>query len=353
MKFRAWISRIGTVVVAGSLCHGVTSPLAAQETVSSPLEPIQREVAAIYERSKDAVVRVHAVLRPPPGVITLTPPRRVGTGFFLNRDGTLLTAASIVTDAESCEVELNGQRLAARLLGCDPRCNLAVLKLATVPHAVPVLPLGNSEDLRVGSLVVAIGFPFDLPSAPAIGLVGGFDIRQGPRIFPTSHIRASCRLNPGQAGSPLLNAAGEVVGVAVAAHAEDLCYALPINAARKVWTDLVNVGAARHGWVGLEVTEKTLPEPHLLVAQVFSNTPAAAAGFAPGDRLVRIEAKSVQHLADLMNAMFYRHAGERVAFTVQRNNTAHDVTVVVGEPPGALPPRPVAAPLSLVPVSAE
>ena len=150
----------------------------------------------------------------------------------------------------------------------------------------------------------------------------------------------------------MLNARGELVGVTVAAHGDDHCYALPITAARKIWTDILERGQPRHGWVGLEVTEKNPQNPYLLVAQVFSNTPAAAAGFVTGDRLVRIETNSVRCLADLLNAMFYRPAGERVPFTVRRADTEHEVVVVVGEWPGQ-PPPPArrAAPLSLVPVA--
>ncbi|MBI4582288.1 MAG: serine protease, partial [Planctomycetes bacterium] len=306
------ISRIPATAV---VCwfSAATWPVAADDRAASLLEAINREVSSLYEKSRDAVVRVHALHRPAPGGITLMPPRRVGTGFFIRPNGTLVTAATIVSGAESCTVEFHNAHLMARLLGCDPRSNLAVLKVDPPNRETPALPLGDPHDLHVGSMVVAIGFPYDLPSAPSVGFVGGFDIRQGRHVFPTSHLRASCRLSPGQAGSPLLNARGELVGMAVAAHAENDCYALPIDAAQKVWTDILNKGAPQHGWVGLEVTEKSAdvaPAARLVVAQVFSNTPAAQAGFLPGDTLLRIETNDVHRLADLMNTMFYRQAGD-------------------------------------------
>ncbi len=349
MTYRSISNGLTAVVV---LWLGATIvPVAAEEQAAGLLEAINREVTSLYEKSKDAVVRVRALHPPAQGAITLTPPQRVGTGFFIQPDGTLITAATVVSGAQTCWVEFRERKLEARMLGCDLRSNLAVLKIDPLQRETPFLPAGDADDLHVGSMVVAIGFPYDMPSAPSVGFVGGFDIRQCAHIFPTSHIRASCRLSPGQAGSPLLNAQGELVGLAVAAHQDDQSYALPVNAARKIWTDILSNGAVRHGWVGLEVTEKRASPPYLLVAQVISNTPAAAAGFQPGDTLVRIGTNVVRQLADLMNTMFYRQAGDRVAFTILRSNQEQQVSVLVGAWPGPTPARSAYPTPPAVPVS--
>ena len=137
--------------------------------------------------------------------------------------------------------------------------NLALLKIEPESGtATPFLLQGNSDELRVGSMVIAIGFPYDMPSEPVVGFVGGLDVQRGGHLFAPSHIRAECRLKPGQGGGPLLNVRGEVVGIAVAAHMDDQCCALPINAARKISADILESGQPQHAWVGLGVSERQL-----------------------------------------------------------------------------------------------
>src|SRR5207247_630912 len=151
------------------------------------------------------------------------------------------------------------------------------------------LAFGNSDELRVGSMVVTIGFPYELPSAPAVGFVTGLDTKCGSRVFPVSYVRASCRLRQGQGGGPMFNARGEVVGIAVAASSDEQCYAVPISAVQKVCADVLQYGEPQHGYVGLSVTERLVtnaaaqPEWRVLIQEVASNSPAAAAGFRDHD----------------------------------------------------------------------
>ncbi len=353
MKRRTWISSLFVLLFGAA-----TFQAAAQEPATNLLETINRRITALYLQTKDAIVRVYALHPPPISMLTLLPPRCIGTGFFIRADGTLVTAATVVNGAQACWVECNHHRLQVRILGVDPRCNLAVLKIdpaqcPNAPHETPFLTVAPDGETIAGSMVVAIGYPYDQPSAPSVGFIDGFDIRQGSHIFPVSHIRASCRLSPGQAGSPLLNSQGELVGVAVAAHQDDDCYALPALAARKVWTDILEKGAPQYGWVGLEVTEKHDHDvPRLVVAQVFPETPAAKAGFRPGDTLVRIQTNAVHQLSDLMDTIFYRHQGDRVDFTVLRGDQSERLTVVVGGSPPT-DAAPSAPPATLTPVSTE
>jgi len=206
-----------------------------------------------------------------------------------------------------------------------------------------------------------------LSSAPVVGFVGGLDIQRGGRTFETSHIRAGCRLSPGQGGGPLLNAHGEVVGIAVAAHMDDQCYALPINAARKIYSDIMEFGQPQRTWVGLGITERRpdgTAQLQVLVQQIYSNAPAASAGFREGDVLVRIGTNDVRHSADVLNTMFYRHTGDQMEFTILRNGQEQKVSLVVGARPAeetaAVRPIPQLGPLRpqgqwpvLVPASQE
>ncbi|HUJ11944.1 MAG TPA: trypsin-like peptidase domain-containing protein [Verrucomicrobiae bacterium] len=304
---------------------------------------MDREVSAIYEKSRAAIVKVHNQRLLQIGNLSLVPSHRIGTGFFIDQQGHLLTADTVVAGASHCWIEWNGQNWNARILGRDPQTNLALLQLQSPTNiATPFLPQGNSDEVHVGSMVIVIGFPYDLSSAPVVGFVGGLDIQQGGRVFTTSHIRAGCRLSPGEGGGPLLNTRGEVVGIAVAAHMDDQCYALPINAARKVYSDILQFGQPQHTWVGLGITERRsnsadTDDSQVIVQQIYSNAPAAAAGFCEGDVLERIGTNEVRHSADVLNTMFFRHIGDQLDFTVLRDGHEKKVSLVVAAQPADEP----------------
>jgi serine protease Do len=339
---------------------------------ASLLEAIDQEVSSMYEKSKDAVVKVHSERQFQIGNFAFVPSHRVGTGFFIDKDGHILTAATVVEDADTCWIDWHGQKVNARVIGRDPQTNVALLKIEPeTGTTTPFLPQGDPNQLRVGSMVVAIGFPYDLPSTPVVGFVGGLDIQRSGHVFATSHIRAGCRLSPGQAGGPLLNVHGEVVGIAVAAHMDDQCYALPICAARKISADILEFGQPQYSWVGLGVSERQLAinptlsnQWQVFIQQIYSNTPAATAGFRDGDILVSITSNQVHRSADVLNTMFYHRAGDKVEFTVLRDGQTANLLLVVGTRPpqetfNSLPPpqiglpRPQGPGLTVVPASQE
>lgn len=328
----------------------------------SLLEKMDREVSTLFQKSRDAVVKVHAQRD-----AGLGPARRVGTGFFVDADGRLLTSATVVDHALACWVEWQGKLVPAKILGRDQITNLAVLqvdptKCTVTGKGTPFLVAGNSAELKVGSMVIAIGFPFEQPSAPSVGFVNGFDIKCGAHTFVTSHIRAGCRLRPGQGGGPVLNAQGQVVGVSVAAHQEDQCYALPMNAAGRILADITQHGAPQHGWVGLSVTERqntvlvsTTGQWQVFVQQISSNTPAAAAGFNANDVLVAIHTNEIHRSAEVLDTMFRYRAGDRVKFVVLRDGQPRELTLVIGQRPpeetdNTAAPLPATPTLKLVPV---
>jgi len=327
----------------------------------------------MYEKSKDAIVKVHSERQFQIGNFAFVPSHSCGTGFFIDEDGHILTAATVVEDADRCWIDWRGQKVNARVVGRDLQTNVALLKIE--PEAgttTPFLPQGDPHELHVGSMVIAIGFPYNLPSTPVVGFVGGLDIQQSGHVFATSHIRAGCRLSPGQGGGPLLNVHGEVVGIAVAACTDDQCYALPICAARKISADILKFGQPQYSWVGLGVSERQLAvnptlsnQWQVFIQQIYSNTPAATAGFRDGDILVSITSNQVHRSADVLNTMFYHRVGDKVEFTVLRNGQMANLLLVVGTrpaqetfasqpPPPALGfPQPQGPGLTVVPASQE
>src|SRR5260370_20890449 len=126
---------------------------------------------------------------------------------------------------------------------------MAILKTDV---ATPALPIGKSEELGVATPVVAIGYPLDLPETPNFGMIAGFDRKYLGRYFSTTHLRVNLPTQRGEAGAPLLNMKGEVVGILVSSlENNSACYAVPIEAAEKIRTDYVRFGEARNGWVGI------------------------------------------------------------------------------------------------------
>ena len=352
MKPATFISRPrGLVAGAALLLLSVTTGGAG-----SLLETMDREVAALYQASKDAVVKVHAQRALTVEGWPLAPTHRVGTGFFVDGAGHLLTSATVVSDATACWIDWRGEQVPARLLGRDPLTNVALLqvdpeKCVGPGRPTPFLAYGDSGELQIGSLIIAIGFPYDRPSTPTVGFISGFDIQCGKRTFITSHVRAGCRLQPGQGGGPMLNVRGAVIGLAVAAHQEDQCYFLPINAARKVAADILEHGAPQYGWVGLSVTERglsavvaTTAQWEVFVQQIYSNTPAAEAGFRERDLLLAIQTNEIHRAADVLNTMFYRRRGERLKITVLRDGLRQEINLVVGQRPADETPTPSFAP---------
>ena len=357
MKLPASISKWCVLICGASLAVTTTGPILA----ATLLETMDHEVSTVFEKSKDAIVKVHALRQLRVGNLSFVPLHRIGTGFFVDQYGHLLTAATVVDGTENCWIDWRGQRTNARIVGRDLQTNLAVIQIDPCTNiATPFLPQGNSDELHPGSMVIAIGFPYDLSSAPVVGFVGGLDIQRGERVFATSHIRAGCRLSPGQGGGPLLNVRGEVIGIAVAAHMDDQCYALPINAARKIYLDILRYGEPQRPWVGLGITERRKVSPEtgaedarVFVQQIYSNAPAATAGFCEGDALVRIGTNDVRCSADILNTMFFCHSGDQMEFTVRRDGQEQRILLTVGTRPVDEPvtPQPVPSRRPMRPVS--
>src|SRR6476620_4112426 len=201
---------------------------------------ISQHVKDIFARAAKAVVKIHGVDEHS---------EICGTGFFIDPTGTLYTAYTVGGEAGNFTIEFEGKKYPARQLLADIRSGTAMLK---VDETTPALPIGKSEELEVAAPVVAIGFPLDLHETPNFGMIAGFDRKYLGRYFSTTHLRVNVPTQRGEAGAPLLNMNGEVVGIVVSSlENNSACYAVPIEAAEKIRSDFVRFGEARHGWIGV------------------------------------------------------------------------------------------------------
>ena len=318
-------------------------------------DQIAAEVSGVYEQAAPTVVRLRAV----DGAEQLA-----GTGFFIDGQGTILTAYAVVGQAESVTVEVNGRTFSAKILGRDPRSGVAVLKIPATQ--TPHLALGEGMRLRPASAVVSVAFPYDLKAEPTFGFVAGFDVKYLTRFFATTHLRANLPIKPGQIGGPLLDSQGKVVGVLMLEIDEGkACYALPIEAASKVAADIQKYGEPRHGWMGVGVMpDRSRPErgAPVFVDRLYKGTPAEKSGLKMGDEVISIGGRSVREPSDILDAAFFSEVGGKVPVKVKRDGKEQIFTITVSARPDSsrivepapLFPNPTGGPTSQgVPVKAN
>ena len=273
---------------------------------------VSHQVKEIFNRAARAVVKIHGVDEHSP---------ICGTGFFIDPTGTLYTAYTVGGEAEDFTIEFNGKRYPARQLVKDLRSGIAMLK---IDAATPALTVGKSEEMEVATPVIAIGYPLDLPETPNFGMIAGLDRKYLGQYFSTVHLRANVPTQRGEAGSPLVNMKGEVVGIVVAGiENNSACYAVPIEAAEKIRSDFVRFGEVRDGWIGVsQVLEAPQPAEgsRVEITQVVDGTPAANSGIKRGDVLIQLGQRKIAKPEDVIDASFYVTAGDVVPVTVMRGN---------------------------------
>src|SRR4029453_15886064 len=245
---------------------------------------------------------------------------RSGTGFFAEPTGTIYTSYSVGGEANDFTVQFGGKIYQATQLMADLRSGIALLR---IDAATPFLPIGKSAELGLATPVVAIGYPLDLPQSPSFGMISGFDRKYLGRYFSTTHLRVNLPTQRGEAGAPLLNMKGEVVGIVVSSlENNSACYAVPIEAAEKIRGDFMRFGEARHGWIGINVSMAHQPVEGSLaeMTQIMEETPAAHSGIKSGDILLQVGRKKVTQPEDVLDASFFITAGDIVPITVMRGN---------------------------------
>jgi S1-C subfamily serine protease len=307
---RFGLLRVGlasTSVVA--IAFSGASPPSAVGAEEQSASSISHQVKDVFARAAKAVVKIHAI--DPHGELC-------GTGFFADPTGTLYTAYSVGGEAENFTVEFNGKKIPARQVVTDIRSGLAMLK---IDIATPALPIGKSDELEVATPVVTIGFPLDLDETPNFGMIAGFDHKYLGRYFSTTHLRVNATTQRGEAGAPLLNLKGEVVGIIVSSLENgSSCYAVPIEAAEKIRSDFVRFGEVRHGWIGANVTEApvSVEGSRAQITEISATRPATDSGLKPGDILLQVGKVKVREPEDVLDASFFLTAGDVVPITVAR-----------------------------------
>jgi Do/DeqQ family serine protease len=270
----------------------------------------------------------------------------LGSGVIVDaKAGLILTNYHVVSKAQQIEVTLHdGRTLMAELVGSDPQTDVAVLRVPA--QGLTDIPLADSDALRVGDFVIAIGSPFGLAQTVTSGIVSALG-RSGLGIEGyESFIQTDASINPGNSGGPLIDLRGELVGINTAILAPGggnvgIGFAIPVNMARSVMEQIVEHGVVRRGLFGIAVQDLT---PELagalqadiyrgaVVAQVESGTAAERAGLRPGDVVVAIDGIEVQGAADLRNRIGLKRIGDKVELTILRDGRQRMVRGVIADP---------------------
>jgi serine protease Do len=265
----------------------------------------------------------------------------LGTGFVISDDGLIVTNNHVVENVEKIEVVFSdGTRSKAEVVGADPKTDVALIRSEADRTYVP-LALGDSESLLPGDWVIAVGNPFGLDHTVTAGIVSatGRDIGQGPY---DDFIQTDAAINPGNSGGPLLNIAGEVIGIntAINPQANTIGFAVPINMAKEILPQLEEKGRVVRGWLGVAVQPVT-PEladaleletqEGALVSEVTSGSPAASAGLERGDVIVRFGSHEISRMRELPRVVAATPPGTEVEVQVIRDGKQRTEKVEVGE----------------------
>ena len=269
----------------------------------------------------------------------------LGSGFIISSDGYIVTNNHVVEGADKVFVNLEGDSdrahsLEAAVVGTDAETDIALLKV-DAKRDLPVLNFGNSDTAEVGEWVVAIGNPFGLSNSVTAGILSakGRDIHAGPF---DNFLQTDASINPGNSGGPLINMAGEVIGIntAIVASGQGIGFAIPSNLASRIVEELKSGKKISRGWLGVtiqDVDENAAKALGLkdaqgaLIGSVLPDEPAAKAGLKAGDIIVRVGRDDIRNSTELLRRVADLKPGTDVKITVLRNGKEFSTTVKLGE----------------------
>jgi S1-C subfamily serine protease len=319
-------------------------------------------VTAIFNDVKDSVVHITSVTVERDFFMRPIPREGTGSGFIISEEGYILTNNHVIKDARELRVTLaNGATLEAELVGADPLSDTAVIKINS-KSKLKAIKLGDSNQLRPGQLAIAIGNPYRLDNTITIGVISALNrtLETEENFVIHGVIQTDAAINPGNSGGPLLNSRGEVVGVNTAIFSPirgsiGIGFAIPINTAKKVASDLIEKGKVVRPWMGITgttVTEQiaetwgTGVSKGVLIIEVVQGGPAEKAGFRGtvsrpgqedfrlGDIIIELAGVEINTMNDLIQTILEQEVGKTVEVKYIRDGKTLTTEVILGERPG-------------------
>ncbi len=278
--------------------------------------------------------------------------RGLGSGFVISKEGLILTNFHVVENADSIEVTFTAKdgtekKMGAKVLGSAPDYDVALIQTNENADAATTY-LGDSDKVRIGEWVMAIGNPFGLAHSVAVGIISAKerrDIAPSGRAGLYDFIQTDASINPGNSGGPLINARGEVIGInsAINAAGSGIGFAIPINMVKNMLADLKTKGKYVRSWIGIKIQAVTaeLAQSYglakasgALVSEVVDDSPAKEAGLLEGDIILEFDGKPVRSSSDLPLISSMAGVGRKVSLKYWRNNKESTVSLKLSEYPG-------------------
>ncbi|MGK3965702.1 trypsin-like peptidase domain-containing protein [Sorangium sp. So ce118] len=313
---------------------------------------------ALIEQVQPVVVTVATLRAPSPRDGRATPrypfggaprvERAIGSGLIIAAEGLVLTSDHVVGDAFAIEVQLSDERaFEATVVGRDPMLDVALLKLLGA-EPLRVASLGSSAAVRPGDDVIVVGNPFGLGPTVTRGIISATSRPMGAGSLD-GFLQTDAAINPGNSGGPLFNAAGQVIGIATAIHADGrgISFALPIDEVLEVLPELRETGRVDRGRIGISFQEVTTQLARVLrlpgrmgalITEVEPESPGSRLGFKPGDVITSLGGRRVEHARELARALRRSKPGDEVTLTYKRGGADRRATVKLERPAGYEPP---------------
>ncbi|MDX1252747.1 MAG: Do family serine endopeptidase [Gammaproteobacteria bacterium] len=333
---------------------GAVAPASGPASYSNAVEFAAPAVVSIYT-TKTVTQRANPLLEdpffrrffgdnlPPPGK---RQENSLGSGVIISNDGYVLTNNHVIAEADEIKVATrDGRDTTARLVGSDPESDLAVLKI-DLPD-LPSITIGQSDALRVGDVVLAIGNPFGVGQTVTMGIVSATQRSElGINVFE-NFIQTDAAINPGNSGGALINASGQLIGINTAIFSrsggsEGIGFAIPVSLAKEVMQQIIEKGRPVRGWLGIEAQDLT-PElaesfgvkatQGVVVAGILPNSPADKGGLKAGDIITRVNDQAVASAREIVNTISRIAPGTEARLSGLRNGKEVTLTIRVGERP--------------------
>jgi S1-C subfamily serine protease len=286
-------------------------------------------------------------------LLRIFPIEGVGSGIIIDNQGHILTNYHVVDHARRLKVTLyDGRTLNAKVIGTDKLTDLAVLKIENYDNDnkrsdfIPSVGLGDSDSLRVGQIVIAIGNPFGLTGGPTVttGIISSLNRSIEFEDGILELVQTDAAINPGNSGGPLINTRGEVIAINTAKipYAHGIGFAVPVNTAKTILQELIQYGKVNRPWLGISTINITnriaryyrLPTNEgALVVKVEEYSPASDAGIRPGDIIEEIDEKRIEEITDLSSRIKNKKANENTLLVVNRYGRRFNISATLENQP--------------------
>ncbi len=306
------------------------------------IEELNNNMVEIAENASRAVVSINSTIYSGNFGYGMSPVKGSGSGFLISQDGYILTNNHVIEGSENVDVVLNdGRKYKGQIAGTDPQTDVALVKIPG--NDFPVMELGDSDNIRIGSIVLAIG--------NALGLPGGHTVSMGVisaknRPMPWADfifeglLQTDAAINPGNSGGPLVDMTGKVIGIntAIIAQANGIGFSIPISTVKKELDDMIRTGKVNRNYIGIsgiEINESVseryglISENGVMVARIDPYSPAYEAGIRPGDVITAFGGKNIRSMRDLIRAVsemkgntdvLFKRGGSKYRTTIEYKN---------------------------------